>query len=89
MRIENRLDIVPKMPPPPMYEQVSGGLELNPGFLGVASGTVVNFTIPCEHHLSSYLYLLSHLPGTEIGLRDQFPLDASCNLAKAEANWQL
>jgi hypothetical protein len=60
-RIANRADIVPKMPFPPLYEHVNLLGDLNP--IDVATGkSVVNFTVPCEHSLTTYLYLLSQLP---------------------------
>jgi hypothetical protein len=66
-RFANRLDIVPKLPLPPLYEHVLGGYDLNPK-LGV------KFDVLCEHHLSTYLHLISQLGGGTV-----LPLDANCN----------
>jgi hypothetical protein len=72
VRIANRVDLVPKLPLPPGYEHVQGLYDLNsvrlfpPKFL-------VKFEIPCEHHLTSYLHLLSLLAGGTVQ-----PLDAVC-----------
>ncbi len=65
-RFANRLDLVPKLPSPPLYEHVLGLYELNP--MGK-----VKWNIPCEHHLTTYLYLLSLLSGGTI-----LSLDAAC-----------
>jgi hypothetical protein len=65
-RFANRLDLVPKLPAPPLYEHVLGLYELNPMMK-------VKWDIPCEHHLTTYLYLLSLLSGGTI-----LPLDGAC-----------
>jgi hypothetical protein len=71
-RIANRVDIVPKLPLPPLYEHVVGLYELNsikltpPKFL-------VKCELACEHHMTSYLHLLSLLAGKTVQ-----PLDAAC-----------
>lgn len=65
-RFANRLDIVPKVPAPPLYEHVLGLYDLNPMLK-------VKWDIPCEHHLTSYLYLLSLLSGGGL-----LPLDGAC-----------
>jgi hypothetical protein len=71
-RIANRLDIVPKTPPPLLYFHVGDETELIPG-------SSLLFTIPCEHHLTSYLNLLA----TPIGQQAAYPLDADCLQAAA------
>lgn len=58
-RIANRVDLVPKLPLPPLYEHVSDLVELNPVQLGIPPKVLIKLEIPCEHILSSYLYLLS------------------------------
>jgi hypothetical protein len=65
-RLANRLDIVPTLPKPPLYEHVLGLYELN-------AGLKVRWTIPCEHHLTTYLHLLSLSSGGPL-----LPLDADC-----------
>lgn len=54
-RIYNRLDIVPQVPPPPLYIHVGDETEL------VADPGTIKYNWPCEHHLTTYLYLLSQL----------------------------
>jgi len=66
IRIANRLDLVPKLPLPPLYEHVLEVYELNPLLR-------VKFDILCQHHLTTYLYLLSlQAGGTPL------PLNAEC-----------
>ena len=65
-RFANRLDLVPKLPAPPLYEHVLGLDDLNPMMK-------VRWDIPCEHHLTTYLYLLSVLSGGTT-----LPLDGAC-----------
>jgi pimeloyl-ACP methyl ester carboxylesterase len=65
-RFANRLDIVPKLPLPPLYEHVLGIYDLNPF-------RRVKFDILCEHHLTSYLFLLSLLAGGTV-----LPLNSGC-----------
>jgi predicted lipase len=72
-RIANRLDLVPKLPLPPLYDHVLGLYELNPIKLGIPPTVLVKCDIPCEHFLSSYLYLLSGLAGGKL-----IPLDPQC-----------
>jgi hypothetical protein len=72
-RIANRLDLVPKLPLPPLYDHVLGLFELNPVKLGIPPTVLVKFDIPCEHFLNSYLFLLSGLAGGNV-----LPLDAQC-----------
>jgi len=66
IRIANRLDIVPKLPLPPLYEHVLGIYELNPMLK-------VKLDILCQHHLTTYLFLLSLQTGGTV-----LPLDQGC-----------
>ena len=76
IRIVNRLDLVPKVPFPPVYEHVLGLYELNPLLR-------VKLDILCQHHLTTYLYLLSlqtggtHLPLNSECLPPRLPLPGS------------
>lgn len=64
--IANRLDLVPKLPFAPLYEHVLEVYEINPLLR-------VKFDILCQHHLTTYLYLLSlQTNGTTL------PLDPEC-----------
>jgi hypothetical protein len=65
-RFANRFDIVPKLPLPPEYSHVVGLYDLNPMLK-------VKFDILCEHHLTTYLYLMSLLSGGPV-----LPLDGGC-----------
>jgi len=62
-RIANRMDLVPKLPLPPLYEHVEGLFELNPVVLGIPPQVLVKADIICEHILTTYLFLLSRLAG--------------------------
>jgi hypothetical protein len=68
-RIENRQDLVPKLPPvlPLPYEHTNTQFELNP------PPNAVQPTIACMHHLTSYLWLMGQLAGQNTG-----PLDPDC-----------
>jgi hypothetical protein len=68
-RIANRQDLVPKLPPilPLPYEHVNTLYELNP------PPNAINPTIPCMHHLTTYLWLMGQLAGT-----NAYPIDADC-----------
>ena len=73
-RIANRLDIVPMLPLPPLYEHVRTLNEVTPiQLLPLPPKILVNPTIVCEHSLDTYLYLLSVASGGAI-----IPLDVSC-----------
>lgn len=73
-RIANRLDIVPQVPPPALYEHVAAPYELNPiQFLPFPPKVLVAENLPCEHSLNTYLYLLSLQSGGPV-----IPLDAAC-----------
>ena len=71
-RIANRLDLVPKLPLPPLYEHVNTLIDLNPVKL-FPPQALVKFEIPCEHFLTSYLHLLSLQAGAAT-----LPLDPAC-----------
>lgn len=66
-RVVNRLDIVPKTPPPLLYFHVGDESE------AVPTGQVCG-TIPCEHHLTTYLNLLA----TQIGTQASYPIQSDC-----------
>jgi len=71
-RIANRVDLVPKLPLPPLYEHAAGLYELNPVKL-IPPRFLIKCEFACEHHMTSYLYLLSLLAGGTVQ-----PLDAGC-----------
>lgn len=68
-RIENRQDLVPKLPPPLplLYEHVNTKYELIP------PRNQVNETLLCMHHLTTYLWLMGQLAGSSA-----YPLDSDC-----------
>ncbi len=73
-RIANRQDLVPKVPPilPVPYEHVNAQYELNPPL------NAINPTIACQHHLTSYLWLMGQLTGSSA-----YPLDRDCTFTAA------
>jgi hypothetical protein len=71
-RIANRIDLVPKLPLPPLYEHVNSLIDLNPVKL-FPPQALVRPEIPCEHFLTSYLHLLSLQAGGA-----SLPLDPAC-----------
>lgn len=71
-RVANRLDLVPHLPSPPIYEHVNDSYELNPIQL-LPPKMLVSPTIVCEHSLDSYLHLLSLASGGPV-----LPLDPTC-----------
>jgi hypothetical protein len=71
-RIANRVDLVPKLPLPPLYEHVDTLYDLNPAVL-FPPQVLVKFDVPCEHFLTSYLHLLSLQAGGSV-----LPLDPTC-----------
>jgi hypothetical protein len=75
-RIANRQDIVPKVPPllPLPYDHVNTEYELNPPMGSIAS------SIPCMHHLTTYLWLM----GQQVG-GSAFVLNGECKPAAAAA----
>ena len=66
-RIANRLDIVPKTPPPLLYFHVGDETDLIPS-------SAMKFDLACEHHLTSYFNMLATL----IGQQSLYPIDADC-----------
>ena len=73
-RIANRMDIVPKLPMPPLYDHVNQLFEVNPvQLLPLPPKILVRTELGCEHILSSYLYLLSVNSGGPV-----IPLEAQC-----------
>jgi hypothetical protein len=66
-RIENRMDIVPKTPPPLFYFHVGDETELIPP-------PNLKFDLGCEHSILSYFNMLSAL----IGQQANYPIDAKC-----------
>ena len=72
-RVANRLDLVPKLPLPPLYEHVLGLVDLNPLLPGLPMKFLVKPDIPCLHILTSYLFLLSRQAGGTV-----LPLSANC-----------
>ena len=58
VRIANRLDLVPKLPLPPLYEHVLGLNELNSATL-IPPKILIRPDLACLHILTSYLFLLS------------------------------
>ena len=74
VRIANRIDLVPKLPLPPLYEHVLGLVDLNPvRLLPFPPKILVKTTLECEHSLDSYLHLLSLNSGGPV-----LPLDQAC-----------
>jgi len=71
-RLANQLDLVPQLPlalplpPLPNYQHVNTSFPLNPH-------GAVTMTIPCEHILTTYLYLLSQLPGRTVPAQSLSP----------------
>jgi lipase (class 3) len=72
-RVAGRLDLVPKLPLPPLYEHVNTLYELNSVQLGVPPKILIRPDLACLHVLSSYLFLLSRLAGGTI-----LPLQPAC-----------
>jgi len=71
-RVANRVDLVPKLPLPPLYEHVLGLYELS-SVTVIPPKLLVKLDLACEHHLTSYLHLLSLQAGGSV-----LPLDAGC-----------
>jgi len=76
-RVTNRLDIVPKTPPPLLYFHVGDETDLVPG-------STLKPTLACEHHLTSYLNMLATL----IGEQANYPIDQDCLNAPMAASAQ-
>jgi len=68
-RIANRMDLVPKLPLPPFYEHVNTLFEILPA-------GKVKLDVACEHHLTTYLFILSSLAG-----KGTLPLNEECAAA--------
>jgi hypothetical protein len=68
-RIENRQDLVPKLPPPLplLYEHVNTKYELIP------LPDQINPTLLCMHHLTTYLWLMAQQAGSSA-----YSLDSDC-----------
>jgi hypothetical protein len=73
IRIANRLDIVPKLPLPPLYDHVLGLFDLSPVKVGIPVQFLVKPELRCLHILTSYLHLLSLLAGGPV-----LPLNPGC-----------
>ncbi|MGA9670319.1 MAG: lipase family protein [Terracidiphilus sp.] len=73
-RVANRLDIVPKLPPPLLYFHVGDETDLTPS-------NTMKFDLLCEHHLTSYFNMLATL----IGQQNLYPIDADCLIAPPAA----
>jgi hypothetical protein len=71
-RIAGRLDLVPKLPLPPLYEHVLGLYELNSVTL-IPPKILVKTELACLHILTTYLYLLSLQAGGAV-----LPLQPTC-----------
>lgn len=72
-RIAGRLDLVPKLPLPQLYEHVLGLYELNSVQLGLQPKLLVRPDVVCLHILTTYLFLLSQQAGGAI-----LPLQPAC-----------
>jgi hypothetical protein len=72
-RIANRIDLVPKLPLPPLYEHANTLFDLNPIKFAIPPQILVKCDIACEHYLTSYLHLISLLAGGA-----PLPLDTAC-----------
>jgi hypothetical protein len=82
-RIANRIDLVPRLPIPPVYEHVLGLNKLSP-FTIFPPKILVQPNPVCEHVLPSYLHLLSLLAGGEV-----LPLRQGCDPSGGVAKfWQ-
>ncbi len=64
IRIANRLDLVPKLPLPPLYEHVLGLNELTSATI-VPPKILIKPELACLHILTSYLFLLSLQAGAQ------------------------
>jgi Lipase (class 3) len=72
-RIANRQDLVTQLPSilPLPYEHVNQLYELNP------PPNAIDPAIPCMHHLTTYLWMMSQLAGSS-----GYPLDGDCVFTK-------
>lgn len=67
VRIANRLDLVPKLPLPPLYEHVLGLNELTSATI-IPPRILIKPELACLHILTSYLFLLSLQTGGTLAL---------------------
>jgi triacylglycerol lipase len=67
-RVTNRLDIVPKTPPPLLYFHVGDETELIPS-------PAMKFDLGCEHHIGTYFNLLANLINPN---QTQYLIQPSC-----------
>ncbi|HET9309086.1 MAG TPA: lipase family protein [Candidatus Sulfotelmatobacter sp.] len=72
-RIAGRIDLVPKLPLPPLYEHVNTLYDLNSVQLGLPPRILVKPDLICLHILTSYLFLLTRLAGGAV-----LPLQPAC-----------
>ena len=72
-RIAGRIDLVPKLPLPPLYEHALGLYELNSVQLTIPPKILLKPDLVCLHILTSYLYLLSQQAGGPV-----LPLQPQC-----------
>jgi len=72
-RVAGRLDLVPKLPLPPLYKHVLGLYDLNSVEMAIPPRILVKPDLVCLHILTTYLYLLSRLAGGAT-----LPLDPNC-----------
>lgn len=70
VRIANRLDLVPKLPLPPLYEHVLGLNELTSATI-VPPKILIKPELACLHILTSYLFLLSLQAGGSLALNPE------------------
>ena len=73
-RVANRLDIVPKTPPPLLYFHVGDETDLIPGN--------IRFDLACEHNILNYLSMLADLIDPN---QTQYPIVPSCQKSPAPA----
>lgn len=73
IRIAGRLDLVPKLPLPPLYDHVLGLNELNSIQLTIPPKVLLKTDLVCLHILTSYLHLLSQMSGGAL-----LPLQPQC-----------
>ncbi len=71
-RIANRVDLVPKLPLPPLYEHVGALYDLS-AVIFFPPKILVKPELACEHHMTTYLHLLSQKSGGPL-----LSLDAPC-----------
>jgi hypothetical protein len=69
-RVVNKQDLIPQLPPvlPIPYEQVNTEFLLND------TSNILIHNIDCDHHLTTYLFLIAQITG-----QAGFPLDADCS----------